>query len=125
MCGKTILETETVCSQCGYPIHAANHDQESDIKRKLFLNRALKNNLISGIILAVIWDILTWYVPTGWPITTVNIIFVLLSVWIFWWPFLSFLKTVLPTWMAWLVSLLGWAALFIGLRSLLDLIFGK
>jgi ribosomal protein L37E len=126
MCGQRILGSDTVCKFCGYPMpNVTNNNQEYEAKRKLMLNRGLKNNLISGIVIAVIWDILTWYVPSGWPILTVNIFFLLISIWIFWWPLLSFLKTALPTWMAWLVSLLGWLLLFVGLRSLVDFIFRK
>jgi hypothetical protein len=88
-----------------------------------FFGRAIRNTFIFGVILAVVWEVLTWFVPKGWPMAVVNIFFFIISLWVFWWSLLSFLKATIPTWLAWVVSIMCWALLFIGLRLLLAFIF--
>jgi hypothetical protein len=97
--------------------------EESVAIWRWFFGRAIKNTFVVGIILAVVWEVLTWFVPVGWPMAVVNILAFIVSLWVFWWPLLSFLKATVPTWLAWVVSILCWVLLFVGLRSLLAFIF--
>ena len=97
--------------------------EESVALWRAFWGRAIRNTFIVGIIIAVVWEVLTWVVPEGWPMAVVNICAFIISLWVFWWPLLSFLRATLPTWLAWLMSLVSWALVFIGLRSLLAFVF--
>ena len=73
--------------------------------------RSLRNILIGGLILAIIWGILGWFIPEGWPILIVNVICLLLSIG-FGWTMTMALRLVLPLWLSAIVSALLWILLF-------------
>ena len=83
-----------------------------------FWNKAVRNIFIVGIIIVVVWEILVWLIPEGWGMAVVNILGFLASILVFWYSLFNFFKATMPIWLAWLVSALCWALLFLGLRSL-------
>jgi hypothetical protein len=87
---------------------------------KQFYHRAFRNTFILGIVLALVWLTLTIFVPVGWPMAVVNILFFLLSILLFCLPMQQLLKASLPTWLAFLSTILLWALIFVGIRSLLS-----
>ena len=97
-----------------------------DFKR-ILLGEWLKGNLFAFLLLALIWGVLNYVVPTGWGQATVNIAFSLLSVW-FAVSFWQTLKMVLPGWFSFPISIVIWG-LFIGIlrplfTDILSWIFG-
>jgi len=124
ICGKRISEMDEYCPNCKNPLVNDGSIEESRIVfRKKILARGIRNSFIFGIILVIIWETVTRFVSVGWPMATVNISAFIISLWIFLWPLFSFLKVSLPIWLAGLTSILCWVLLFVGLRSLLALIF--
>jgi len=129
-CGAVIDKPDFVyCPNCGKQL-MNRQDDEQDLTPaqsvaiwRWFYGKAIKNTFIVGIILAVVWEVLTWVVPQGWPMSVVNIFFFIISLWVFWWPLFGFLKATVPAWLAWVISIVCWALLFIVLRSLLTVVF--
>jgi hypothetical protein len=91
--------------------------------RKRILARSYFNVFFFGIIIVVIWELLAHFIPEGWPMAVLNILAFIVSIWVFWWPLFSFMKVTMPAWLAALTSVLCWALLFIGVRSLIGAIF--
>jgi hypothetical protein len=79
--------------------------------------KGFRNVMIGGLILTVIWIVLGHFVPLGWPITTVNIICLLLSLG-FAWTLIIILRQVLPWWLSAILSALAWVLLFGLIRGL-------
>ena len=79
--------------------------------------KGLRNLFIGGVILLVAWIVLNSVLPYGWVMAIVNITFLLAS--LIWGWFLSVaFNLVLPHWLSFILSLLVWALLFLGIRSL-------
>ncbi|MBI2830796.1 MAG: hypothetical protein HYX79_00870 [Chloroflexi bacterium] len=91
-------------------------DKFNELVRQEFW-RALRNIVIGGIVLAVIWGLLGWFVPEGWPMLVVNIICLLLSIG-FGLIMMQALKMVLPRWLSILLSALLWIFFFGLIRGL-------
>lgn len=124
ICGKRVSNIDAYCQNCKNPLVSGGSTEECRIAaRKQILYRSFLNVFIFGIILAVVWEVLTHFVPTGWPMAVLNIITFIVSLWIFWWPLFSYMKVTMPTWLATLASVLCWTLLFIGIRSLIGFIF--
>ena len=77
----------------------------------------LRSLLIGGLILAVIWGILGWFVPEGWPMLIVNIICLLLSLG-FGMTVVSHLRQRLSLWLSGFIAGLLWVLIFGIIRGL-------
>jgi len=124
ICGKPITATDEYCPNCHNPLKSNGTSEvvHNEI-RKQILAKSFVNVFIFGIIIAVIWEILSHFVPSGGGMLAVNIIGLILSLWIFLWPFYSYLRVTMPIWLSLLVSVLCWGVLFVGLRSLIGMFF--
>jgi hypothetical protein len=80
-------------------------------------NKLLRNLFIFGIILLAAWIILNSVLPNGLAMGIINTIFLLAS--LIWGGFLATtFKLVLPEWLSFILALIVWILLFIGIRSL-------
>lgn len=78
-----------------------------------------RNTLIGGIIIAILWSIGNILCTEGLWVVVVNIGFLILSLFLFWLPMHRCLNMVLPGWFALLITTILWAAIFVGIRSLI------
>lgn len=126
ICGKRVSKTEAYCPNCENPLVSNGSTEEHRTAvRKQILTRAYVNVFIFGIILVVIWEVLAHFVPAGWPMVVLNILAFIVSIWIFSWPLFCYMKINMPTWLAALASVLCWAFLFIGVRSLIAFVIAS
>jgi hypothetical protein len=124
ICGVRISQTDAFCPNCKNPLVSDGSVEEQRLNtRKRILGRSYFNVFLFGVIIVVIWEVLAHVIPEGWGMAVLNILAFLVSIWVFWWPLFGYMKVTMPTWLAALASVLCWAFLFIGLRSLLGAIF--
>ena len=82
---------------------------------------AFRNLLIVSLIMILIWEALLFFLPSGWWIMAINILFFLGSFFLFYFSS-QFLKMILPTWLAFLCGFLIWGFIVILIRSLIGII---
>jgi len=80
-------------------------------------HKAMRDLFIGGVILLVVWIVLSSVLPEGWIMAIVNISCMIASI-IWGWYLSMALKIVLPGWLSVLLSVLVWALLFLVIRSL-------
>ena len=82
-------------------------------------SKAFRSMLITSLSMVLIWEVLLFFLPGGWWIAVINILFFLGSVFfLFYWGWLA-LRMVLPGWLAFVCSLLLWFAIVVLIRSLI------
>lgn len=123
VCGKPAIKLNYLCNDCEDLLASKDADKDHiSVLKKQIAKRSIRNVLVFGIMLAVTWELLSLIVPEGTPLLVVNIITLNISILIFWWPLLSYLRVTLSTRLAMLVSLTFWLALFVGLRFIPNLL---
>lgn len=75
--------------------------------------------LTASVALIVIWEVLTRTIPEGWALVPVNIFFFLVSIVIGAFVYLPAIRKRIKSPLAWLLALLLWFIVFVGIRSLL------
>jgi hypothetical protein len=88
------------------------------------LGRSLWGLLGVGLIIIVVWSLLTHFLPSGWWITLINVLGFLLTTVIIGLGTWQALKLVISSGIAFLIAVLIWAAMVIGLRTLILTLLG-
>ena len=88
------------------------------------LGRSLWGLLGVGLIIIVVWSLLTHFLPSGWWIILINVLGFLLTTVIIGLGTWQTLKLVISSGIAFLVAVLIWAAMVIGLRTLILTLLG-
>jgi len=96
--------------------------EQSDRAGQFFrreMSRALWGLLFAGVVIIVIWSLLTRFLPLGWWITVINVLGFLGTILVIGLGTWQTLKMVIPSGYAFLVSVIIWLVLVLGLRSLI------
>jgi hypothetical protein len=88
------------------------------------IGRSLWGLLGVGLIIIIVWSLATHFLPDGWWITLINVLGFLSTAVIIFLGTLQALKLVISSGLAFLFALLIWAAMVIGLRSLIFSLLG-
>ena len=98
-------------------------DEVGKIARKL-LGRSLWGLLLVGLIIVVAWTLLDHFLPSGWWIVLVNVLGFLSTSYVIGVGTWQTLKLVISSSYAFFISLLVWAAMVFGLRTLMFSLLG-
>jgi hypothetical protein len=98
-------------------------DPVGDIARRM-ISRSLWGLLIVGLIIVVTWTLLDHFLPLGWWITLINVLGFLSTAWVIGVGTWQTLKLVISSGYSFLIALLVWAAMVIGLRTLMFNLLG-
>ena len=85
---------------------------------RYFAWRGLRNSLLSGVVLVLIWTLLTTYLPTGWWITLVNILCLIIIVLGVGGNIFAFFKLYIPSLLALIFSMASIFVFIMVLRTL-------
>lgn len=85
---------------------------------------AFRNLLLMSLAMVIIWDVLLFFLPAGWWVTAINILFFLGSIVFLGLAAWQILKIVLPNWVAIICSLLLWVFFVVLIRYLMAGILG-
>lgn len=91
---------------------------------KKMLGRSLWGLLFVGLIIVVVWSLLTHFLPSGWWITLINVLGFLLTALIIGVGTWQTLKLVISSGIAFLIAVAIWAVMVIGLRTLILALLG-
>ncbi len=97
-------------------------DIDANLAKRVF-NNAIRNCLIWGLIIALLWGGLTAVASGGW-VTFINIAGALLSLW-FAYTIYGFFRVVFTVALSWVMTIIVWVAFFEGIRVIIyDLVAG-
>jgi len=95
----------------------------NDFTRKM-LGRSIWGLLFAGLLIIIVWSLLTHFLPSGWWITLINVLGFLLTTVIIGLGTWQTLKLVISSGIAFLIAVVVWAAMVIGLRTLILVLLG-
>ena len=93
-------------------------DEVSGYFRKI-LGRSLWGLLGIGLVIIILWSLATRFLPYGWWIILINVLGFLSTAWFIGVGTWQTLRLVISSGIAFLIALLVWAAMVIGLRTLI------
>ena len=91
---------------------------------KKMLGRSLWGLLFVGLVIIIIWSLLTHFLPSGWWITLINVLGFLLTTLVIGLGTWRTLRLVISSGIAFLIAVAIWAAMVIGLRTLILTLLG-
>lgn len=91
---------------------------------KKMLGRSLWGLLFVGLVIIIIWSLLTHFLPSGWWITLINVLGFLLTTLVIGLGTWQTLRLVISSGIAFLIAVAIWAAMVIGLRTLILTLLG-
>jgi hypothetical protein len=83
------------------------------------MSRALCGLLFAGVVIIVIWSLLTHFLPLGWWITLINVLGFLGTTLVIGMGTWQTLKMVIPSRYAFFISVIIWLVMVLGLRTLI------
>ncbi len=99
--------------------------EQSDLQKEVGhyfrrqMGMALWGLLFAGVVIIVIWSLLTRFLPLGWWITLINVLGFLGTTLVIGMGTWQTLKMVIPSGYAFIVSVIIWLVLVLGLRTLI------
>ena len=92
--------------------------------KKMLVGRTIRRFLVTGLIIIIVWILAIHFLPDGWWIILINVLGFLSTAVIIFLGTWRMLKMVISSGLAFLFALLIWAAMVIGLRSLIFSLLG-
>ena len=127
-----MVPEDDLCHRCGQTVREPETDPASRTLapgfERILLRQYVRFSIVTLAIIASVWALLDFLLPSGWPTTLVNIVFFLLTVF-FGVVLLRYLSALVPRRIAWVVAGVIYFLVVFLLRSIelevLSAVFGR